>query len=131
MERKIVNATPHPIYIFTHNQVYYDESVRKYILKPNEKPVKVIPQSGVLLNVKAEYELTDTIEGIPIFKLQVKDIDPVPDGDIVVVSAMYATAAKEAGIEGLNRLYTVSQPVYESKENPKPVGVLGLNKVSS
>jgi len=130
-EVSILNATPHDIHIFKPDQVVYDESVRKYLLKlPDEKPVRVIPRSGVLLNVKADYELKEIIDDIPIYVLKVKEIDPVPRGyDIVIVSAMYATYAKKARIRGLDRLYTVSQPVYESRENLKPVGVLGLNKV--
>jgi len=57
----------------------------------------------------------------------VVDIDPVPaDYDIIIVSAMYATYAEKLGIDGLDRIYTVSNPVYFSKRDPKPVEIWGF-----
>ena len=127
-----LNATPHKINIFLPEQVYYDEKTRKHFLKSpkEEQPIKVIEPSGKLLNAKVSYILKETKEGIPIFVAKPETIDPIPeDYDIIIASNLYASYAIQFNLPNLDKLYTISQPVYIDKENPKPIGCLGLNKV--
>ena len=125
-----MNCTPHEIVIFAPEDVEYVAEIRKNVVKNEAKPITVIPKSNVLLNVKVHYEEFDKLNGVPLFRMVVDSIDPVPDeADIVIVSAMYASIAIALNIPGIDRLYTVSQPVYDSVEKPRPIGVLGLNKV--
>ena len=128
---RILNATPHPIYFYKEHQVCYDEKQRKYFLEdPNTEPAFVIEPSGVLLNVKVKYSLKEVKDGIPIYVQEVEHLDPVPeDYDIVIVSNLYASYAIKFGIAGVERLYTISQPVYADENNPRPIGCLGLDKV--
>jgi len=128
---KILNTTPHPIHIFNPEQVYYDEKRRKHFLKnKDEKPVVIIEPSGILLNVKTKYILQEVKGGIPIYIKLIEGIDPLPgEHDILIVSKTYANTALQFNLKGLERLYTVSQTVYTNKNNPRPIGCLGLNKI--
>ena len=130
---KILNATPHEINIFRKEDVTYDEKLRKhFLINPNQEPYLQIQKSGTLLNVETKLELKWIIAGIPIFEVIPVKIDKIPTKyDIVIVSNMYANYALQFQIPNIKKLYTISQPVYVSKENPRPVGCLGLNKFLS
>jgi len=130
---KILNATPHVINIFRKEDVNYDEKLRKYFLiNPEQKSYMEIQPCGILLNVETKLELKQVINGIPIFEVIPVKIDKIPaKHDIVIVSNMYANYALQFQIPNIEKLYTISQPVYISRENPRPIGCLGLNKVIS
>jgi hypothetical protein len=52
--------------------------------------------------------------------------DSLPEGyDLYVVSNLYRSAVKELGGD-TSLLATVDGTVYESAENPKPIGILRL-----
>lgn len=128
---KIVNLTPHPVNIYRKENAEYNPSLRKAFIKPDSRPILTIPSSGIV-NAHITYTLDSTINGIPIYKSVVKGIDPLPpeamEADIIIVSALYASTAKMVGAD-TTRLVTVSQPVYDNPENPRPVGCIGLNRV--
>jgi len=128
---RILNATPHPIYFYKEHQVRYDEKQRKLFLEDSDtEPTFVIEPSGILLSAKVKYSLKEIRDGIPIYIQEVEHLDPVPqDYDIVIVSNLYASYAIKFGIAGIEKLYTISQPVYADENNPRPVGCLGLDKV--
>jgi len=125
---KIKNYTPHEIKIYDKNQAHYVPEKRKWFINENEKdnPIRVIPSDGIL-NAKIDYIETETLEGIPIYSPEVTNIDTPPENCYIVVSALYVQAAKILGIP-TKRMLTVSQPVYEDENNPRPIGCLGLNK---
>ena len=127
---RILNTTPHVINIFRKEDVTYDEKLRKhFLINPEQKPYLQIQPGGILLNVETKLELKQIISGIPIFEVIPVKIDKIPSKyDIVIVSNMYASYALQFQIPNIEKIYTISQPVYISKENPRPVGCLGLNK---
>ncbi len=131
MTKRIFNGTPHNIVVFAKDNVEYIPEIRKYVLKnQNAIPIATIPSNG-MLNAAVDFVETGTIDDIPIFNIVAKNVDPIPDADIVIVSNMYATYAKQFNIAGLERLYTIGNPVYQNRENPRPIGCLGLVKVLS
>ena len=86
-----------------------------------------------MLNARISYEEKGAVSGVPEFQPVVHAIDEipadVPADALIVVSALYVNAAQLVGANFIDRLRTVSQPVYENSENPRPVGCLGLNRV--
>lgn len=127
---EIMNCTPHQICIYAADGVSYDPTTRKHYLTANSQLIDVIAPSGNLLNVRYKEEFVGDINGIPVKAKRVADIDPIPPhAEAVVVSNQYASAALQLNIDRLDRLYTIGDPVYESKDNPRPVGCLCLIKV--
>jgi hypothetical protein len=108
----IYNFTPHDIIILSGSE--FIPELRKYIRVENTVEVKRIPSSG-MLSAHITTENADPIDGVPTFSKAVSDVDKIPDyvtsDDVLIVSAMYATAYHR--IYGFDsRLYTVSDPVY-------------------
>ena len=120
------NYTPHTINIYSPEQVEYVPEIRKYVVKKGEQPKVVIPSDGMLSAI-IKYDSTTQIDGIPIYEAVVESCDIPPEGEDVIVSQLYVAAMRALGRD-VSRLYTVSQPVYNSKENPRPIGCLGLNR---
>ncbi|MCD6418072.1 hypothetical protein J7M00_04760, partial [bacterium] len=120
------NYTPHTINIYSQEQVEYVPEIRKYVVKEGEEPIVVIPSDG-MLSAKIKYEKITEIDGIPIHEPVVENCDEPPEGEDVIVSQLYVAAMRALGMD-TSKLYTVSQPVYNSKDNPRPVGCLGLNR---
>ena len=126
----IFNGTPHSILIYDEKDVYEDAKTRKlYVKDPKARPLLEIPPAGEVLNARIVYRKAGIFEGIPIYEAELLGADPIPEADIVVVSALFAAAAKEFNLSGLERLYTISQPVYRDPGNPRPVGCLGFSRV--
>ena len=122
----MLNCTPHAINIV--DSAEYNASVRKHIRTSVTKTVKVIAPSGKLLNAKIVRNVADPIDGIPTVKSEYPSVDELPEGaDFVVVSAMYVAARRELGLP-TEKLLTVGDTVYDSVENPKPIGVLNLSR---
>lgn len=125
--KKIFNGTPHEINIINRDTVVFNESIRKYT---SDKPeiITTIPKNYVLSAQIATEEdgITETALGeIPTFKKKVVGCDSLPeDYDIIIVSALYAHAAKLAGYD-TTKLYTVSDPVY-STDGKTILGCLGI-----
>lgn len=106
----IFNGTPHDINII--DNATFDSSLRKFVTdSPNV--VATIPSNGIL-SAKVETTQVEPINGgIPTFSKRTTGYDPIPDGyDIVIVSALYATAVRSHDASA--KLYTVADPVYST-----------------
>ena len=108
---RIFNGTPHPINV-VKNGVSNPE-IRKMIVPADVEPEIIIsiPSDG-MLSAKIETIEVDAMDGIPVFGKKVTACDPLPEGyDVVIVSALFVTAARSVGME-TSRLFTVADPVY-------------------
>ena len=132
---QVVNATPHPLHFYSDKNVVFNDKIRKHILEePREKPVLVIPPSGVVLSVRFRIKkYSKTLQGIPIIKRKVREVDvPPPEWEdkLIIVSSSFARACEQQGVSWLDRLLVVTSPVY--KQNGyglMPVGCLHLGRV--
>ncbi len=103
---KIFNGTPHAINVV--DGAVFTASIRKYT---GGTVVLSIPSNG-MLNAKVSTVDMPAVDGIPCFGKAFSGVDVIPSGyDIYIVSAMYASAAKAAGVD-CSKLYTVADPVY-------------------
>lgn len=119
----LVNATPHSISLYRREQTVYNPEVRKFIINAGSLPYRVINQSGMILSATAVEEDAGEIDGVPIRRV-VWNASPLPPGDdTYIVSALYKNASADGDRD---RLVTVGGVVYDSAENPKPVGCLYL-----
>lgn len=106
---RIFNYTPHSINFVEGAE--FDSTIRKFT---GGEVVKEIPSNG-MLNAKINSVEMGNIEGtnIPLYKQEIVGCDPIPaevqEGDIVIVSALYASAYKANG--GTFPLYGVKDPV--------------------
>lgn len=123
---KIVNCTPHEITIIGGN-IILDKPKRMYIAEKDFSVIAKIPPSGIILNATIETKEKGNIEGIPVFEKEIIACDEVPkEGDIFVVSALYAVARQKLG-ECTANLYLVADPVYTpSTQSMRPVGCKGI-----
>lgn len=111
---RIINLTPHPINIIDPSDCHFNAAIRKMVANANVTPIAQIPSYGVV-NAKMSNEQGTPINGIPVMKKEIIDVEPLPEfeGDcIYVVSALYATAFKRINSKSDARLYTVADPVY-------------------
>ncbi len=110
MTKSIRNFTPHSIKIVSQDSCTFNPIIRKWV-SDNPQILAEIVSEGVL-SAKIETVLGDTINGIPVFSKKISGCDPVPaDGDIIIVSALFVSAARSYGYD-TSRLYTVADPVY-------------------
>lgn len=113
---RVWNATPHSIRIMPASAVTFNPEIRKWIAEADTEPVSVIESTG-MLSAKIDAVDADPISDIPVFDKKVVGCDPLPDGmtgeDIIIVSALYATAYKRTYGDD-TRLYTIADPVYTS-----------------
>jgi len=125
----IINLTPHPINIFEESQVDSSNPRRLFLLN-GQTPIKVIPASGDVANVDLDYISSEDIDGIPIKQRVVNGIyDPFKhpsDDEYYVVSSLFKSVWIDLGKEYSDRLLTVGQVIYDSLDNPRPIGCLGL-----
>lgn len=124
--KKVFNFTPHAVVIMTGAE--FRPEIRKYVRTSATTAVCWIPSSG-MLNAKMTTEESEPINGIPTFAKVIVGVDPIPDEvgpeDIVVVSALYASAYQR--IHGIDsRLYTVADPVYDDDYGMRIVGCRGI-----
>jgi hypothetical protein len=107
----IFNGTPHAINIITNG--VSDPQIRKMVVPAGVEPEisTVIPSHG-MLSAKISTVEAEPIGGIPIFSKVITGIEPIPaEYDVVIVSALYVSAARAAGLP-TDKLYTVADPVY-------------------
>jgi hypothetical protein len=126
----IFNFTPHTINII--DGAVFNPAVRKYEASAEVKPVATIPSSG-MLNAKMSTELGQPVNDIiPTFVKKVIGCDPLPDevgpDDIVVVSALYATAYRQVYGDD-NRVYTVADPVYAPDDGSGKATIIGCRGI--
>jgi hypothetical protein len=128
---KVLNCTPHPLVVFREEDTVFSPEHRKFFVKEGAQPALTIAPSGVLLNVQWGQPKTELVgEGIPVRRKPVTGIDAIPeDADMVIVSALFASSALAAGVQGCDRLFTIADPVYADPSNPRPVGCLGFAPV--
>jgi hypothetical protein len=107
----IFNGTPHAINIVDNGT--FNANIRKYVTdSPNV--VASIPSNGVL-SAKMHTKDGEPINGIPTFWKGISGFDPIPDGyDVVIVSALYASAVRSNGLTDTSKLFTVADPVYST-----------------
>jgi len=127
----ILNCTSHDIHIFRPEDTISDGR-KLYLKDPFIKPIIKIPVFQTL-NAKLDYDnIKHVVElsgsEIPIFQPEVIESDSIPPqrNAFFVVSALYIQAQRVLG-NPIDRLVTVSQPVYQSQDNPRPIGCLGFN----
>ncbi len=120
---RIYNGTAHDVRILSKKGVVYDDSIRKFVLlNPGSLPevIAVFPKQEIL---SVEFEVKEgDLDSIPVQRKRLKHIDPLPAGyDYYIVSAQYASFHVSP-----DRLLVVSDPVYRSKDDIRPIGVLAL-----
>lgn len=122
----IINNTPHPIHVISADDIHFDASIRKYVAPTGTTPILTIPSSGIL-NARISTVDADPVDGIPVFEKKIEGCDPLPDdGNIHVVSALYASAAAKAGMD-MKRIMLVADPVM-SEDGKTFIGCRGLAK---
>ena len=108
---KIFNGTPHAINVVSGS--VFTPAIRKYV---GGDVVLSIPSTGMLSAKISTIDLP-SIADIPVFGKSFSGVDSLPDGfDVYIVSALYASAAKAAGVD-CSKLYTVADPVYTPDGN--------------
>ena len=123
----MINNTPHPINVIDPKDIYFNADIRKYVAPAGTKPILTIPSSGIL-NARISTVDSDPIDGIPCFDKRIDGCDPLPDdGEIHIVSALYASAAAKAGMD-MDRIMLVADPVM-SEDGKTFIGCRGLAKV--
>ena len=127
---KFINLTPHPIVIIRREDVEFDSAIRKYTEDADckcSKCIMWIPSSGVA-SAKIMTDYVESIYGVPTFRKTITDCDPLPEhdvDDIIIVSALYASAFRKVHPDSDVRLYTISNPVYTS-DGKTVLGCLGI-----
>ena len=117
---KILNMTSHEINIISEESVTFNPDIRKYISESPEV-LETIPLSG-MLNVVFESSAGDPIGKIPTRVKRIMSADPVPDADVIIVSALYVGAVKD------DRLYTVIDPVF-MPDGRTVIGCLAIGQI--
>lgn len=130
---RIWNFTPHAINII--EDCTFSPKLRKYVYTGGEGKYiikKALASDGILnAKIRTDNKPSDTIDGIPVWDKKITGIDNIPsdvkEDDIIIVSALYATAVAKCSGKDL-RMYTVSDPVYieDTDGNFKIVGCRGI-----
>lgn len=117
--------------VVVYKDAVYDPSIRKY---RGGTPVAIIPYSGRMLSATAkpapeEMVLLNGVE-VPVHSASEWDhVDPLPDPekcDFALVSAMYAAACRELGMD-ISRLLTIGGVVVD--DAGRTIGCAWLNRV--
>lgn len=130
---RLVNATPHAVAFYDERDVDASNPHR-LVVSPGAEPYLTLPPSGMVLNARrAEGDLTfrefgngDATIGVPMRRDTFPAVDTPPDPNAAyVVSLLYASAAREAGVDA--QLFTVTGAVYASPDAKTPCGCLALS----
>ncbi len=125
---KVVNGTQHKINIYSESDTVSVQGGRKLILKEGAKPVLSLEEGKNLNCIKQNAALPSHLSGsvLPLKGgVEFVSHDEIPEGDIVIVSNLFRSAVKELG-GSTTRLATVEGVVYQSEEDMRPCGCLGL-----
>lgn len=119
---KIVNCTPHSVSIYYGT--LYDPN-GGYCIGGTE--VATIPPSGIVATAKSSIQANTPLDvdgfPVPTCKRQFSSVTPLPeDGDYFIVSAVYAQACSELGLDTSKLL----SPYGTVKSNGKIIGCTGL-----
>jgi hypothetical protein len=119
------NFTPHSIKIIDQNSVVFDSKIRKYVPGESEPVILVEFPSNGMLSGKIETVPGELIDGVPTYVKKVVGCDPLPDGDdMLIVSAIYAVAARQSGF-CMDRLLVIADPVVTPDGN-QILGCIGV-----
>lgn len=98
---KIINVTPHAIYILSTKGVIQDSKTKTYSANASDIEIlQTIPKSGILPRVASSEVEAGEILGIPILVTtwgEISDLPPEEDGIFYIVSSIVASAAKAQG----------------------------------
>lgn len=123
---KIVNGTSHTINIYAIDDCVSIQDGRKLVLKEGAKPVAVIAAGSNLNATKVNLPAPVGEFGFPVKgAVRFTDADPIPDGDLVIVSNLYRAACVELGRD-TSRLGTVDGTVYEDENAVRPCGCTAI-----
>jgi len=123
---KIVNGTSHEITIYSVEDCISVHNGRKLVLKGGATPKAVIPP-GINLNAQKGNKPAPngnygfSVKGAVIFT----DADPIPNGDLVIVSNLYRAACVDLGRD-TSRLGTVDGTVYQDEDGTRPCGCTAI-----
>jgi hypothetical protein len=125
---KIFNFTPHKLTI-VEEPYLYDKSIRKYTTTLENLSIASEIESSGVLSANVGTVPGSPVNGIPTFVKKVTGCDPIPDevgeDDIIVVSALYASAYRQLHGDD-SRLYTVADPVYNADDPRMILGSRGI-----
>lgn len=110
---EIFNATPHEINVVRNGE--FSPAIRKFVL-PEGQEMDIIASlpSQAVVSAKIERVETASLGDIPVQAQRVTGIDPLPEGyDAYVVSAIYAVAARQLGID-TSRMYVIADAVFSA-----------------
>jgi hypothetical protein len=126
MSIQIINGTPHVINIYSESDCTFAAEVRKLIVNPGAVPIMVIDKGNPLNAVKTNLPAPSLETDLPLVgAVKFTGHDPVPAGDVIIVSNLYRSAVLECGGD-TSTLATVNGTVYSSLDDPKPCGCTGL-----
>ena len=108
---KIFNGTPHAINVVSGS--VFNPAIRKYT---GGSIVLSLPSNG-MINAKITAVDLPAVDDIPCFGKSITGVDDLPVGyDIYIVSALYSSAARAAGMD-MSKIYTVADPVMSDDGN--------------
>ena len=123
---KIVNGTNHKICIYAEADCVPIENGRKLILNPGALPLAIIPPGTPLNAIKGHAPLPEGEYGFPVRgAVTFTGADPVPEGDLIIVSNPYRAACLELGRD-TSRLGTPDGLVFKDKFSPSPCGCTAI-----
>lgn len=121
----IQNGTAHEIRFYSPEDLEPHPTQRgAYVLARVADPYLVIPPGK---NLNAIREPGMALEGMEVPMRTAASfvaVDPLPEGDLVVVSQLYRAALVALG-RSTDQVATVSGPVYQAG-NPRPIGITSL-----
>ena len=125
----IINCTPHAINIYSADDCDLSNP-RRITVTAGAKTIQVIPPSGNTLNAQLGKKVAGNIGNIPLYSVTYDGVDnPLDYGDLnnyFIVSALFKTAFLHCNPDSHVKLLTVDSVVYDSMDNPRPVGCLGF-----
>ena len=122
---KIVNGTSHEITLYRVEDTYPVQGGRKLVLREGAEPWMVVPPGTNLNATSGNAPLPPgDYEDLPVTGAVVfTGYDPIPEGDVVIVSNRYRSAVKDLGGD-TSRLATVSGTVYVWADGKRPCGCI-------
>ena len=125
---EIVNGTNHEINMYHQADTTEIQGGRKLVAKGTAKPYMTIPPGSNLDAKVANSPLPEHLveTGLPLTGGVVfTGYDPIPEGDLVVVSNRYRSAVQSLGGD-TSRLAIVDGTVYVDESATRPCGCLRL-----
>jgi len=123
---KVINGTEHEITIYSVEDCISVQKGRKLILKEGAIPKVVIPPGTDLNAVKGNKPAPAKDFGFPVKGAIIFiSADPIPDGDLVIVSNLFRAACVDLGRD-TSRLGTVDGTVYRDEDGTRPCGCTAI-----